>query len=88
MVVPTMMSVQTKKKAPLEWAILPPAIPAPVIWITGTPDVRSDNIRIRMYPDRRSASTRVVTHNQKTKTKMGTRFENFPGAKPRTTSSA
>jgi hypothetical protein len=83
-----MMSVQTKKKAPLELAILPPEIPAPVIWITGTPDVRSDKIRISMYPDRRSASTNVVTHSQKTKTKMGTRLENLPGANPRTTSSA
>jgi len=87
-IAPNMISVQTKKKAPLELATLPPAIPAPVIWIIGTPDVSSDKIRIRMYPDRRSANTNVVTHSQKTKTKMGMRFENFPGANPRTTSSA
>jgi hypothetical protein len=33
--------------------------PAPITWMTGMPNERSDPTSVIMYPDRRSASTRV-----------------------------
>src|SRR2546427_10968109 len=37
-VTPSAMSVQTQKKTPLELAILPPTSPAPLMWMTRTPN--------------------------------------------------
>src|ERR1700684_2067257 len=45
------MSVQIKKKAPLDLAIVPPT-PAPLMWMTGTTNTRSDARRTRRYPNR------------------------------------
>src|ERR1700691_5990015 len=59
-VTPSAMSVQTKKKPPLELAMpLATPTPFPFMWMTGTTDKRSDPRRMMTYPDRRSASTRV-----------------------------
>src|SRR5438132_13042780 len=52
-VTPSARSAQMKKKAPLDLAITPPT-PAPFMWMTGTPDPRSDPRRMMTYPDRRS----------------------------------
>src|SRR5580700_3511736 len=59
-VTPSAMSVQTKKKPPLELAMpLATPTPFPFTWMTGTANKRSDPRRVMTYPDRRSASTRV-----------------------------
>jgi hypothetical protein len=87
-VTPSAMSVQTKKKAPLDLAMSPPTSPDPVMWTTGMPDPRIDKTRMMTYPDRRSASTSVVPYSQTTRKSTGTRFESLPAAIPRTTSSA
>src|SRR5215469_13913201 len=59
-VTPSAMSVQTKKKAPLDLAMLPPTpTPFPIMWMTGTTNPRSDPRRMMTYPDRRSASSSV-----------------------------
>jgi len=49
-VTPRARSVQMKKKAPLDLAIAPPT-PAPLVWMTGMPDPRSDPRRMMTYPD-------------------------------------
>jgi hypothetical protein len=48
-VTPSAISVQTKKKAPLDLAMLPPTpTPFPIMWMTGTPNPRSDPRRMMM----------------------------------------
>ena len=44
-VTPSAMIVQTKKKAPLDLAISPPT-PFPIMWRTGTANLRSDRRRL------------------------------------------
>ena len=87
-VTPITTSVQTKKNAPVELAILPPDIPAPIMWMMGRPIARIEMTRMVMYPDRRSSSTNMVAYSQMNRKTIGMMFENFPGANPRTTSSA
>ena len=87
-VTPIAMRVQTKKnspKSPLRLA-MPPTSPDPLMWMTGRPDARSDKTRMMTYPDRRPAST-TVPYSQTSRNNTGMRFENPPGAIPRTTSS-
>jgi len=81
------MSVQTKKKAPLDLAMLPPTpTPFPIMWMTGTTNPRSDPRRMMTYPDRRSAST-SVPYSQTTRISTPKRFETPPEAIPRMMSS-
>src|ERR1017187_7097429 len=84
-VTPSARSVQTKKKPPLDCAILPPT-PFPIMWMTGTPAPRSDPSKMMTYPDRRSAST-SVPYSQTTRMGTATRFEAPPFSIPRTMSS-
>ena len=49
-VTPSAMSVQIKKKAPLDLASVPPT-PAPFMWMTGTTNPRSDLRRMMTYPE-------------------------------------
>ncbi len=49
-VTPSAMSVQTQKKTPLELAILPPTSPAPLMWITRTPNPPIDPRSMITYP--------------------------------------
>src|SRR5712691_13275264 len=84
-VTPSAMSVQTKKKAPLDLAKSPPT-PFPIMWRTGMPDPRSDPRRMMTYPDRRSAST-SVPYSQTTRISTPKRFETRPEAIPRMMSS-
>src|SRR5260370_37527872 len=59
-ITPIAISVQTKKKCPLELAILlVTPTPFPFMWTTGTTNEKSDRRSMMMYPDRRSASTSV-----------------------------
>jgi hypothetical protein len=85
-VTPSAMSVQTKKKAPLDLAISAPT-PAPIMWTTGTDNPRSDRTRMMMYPDLRSMSTRVP-YNQTVRIGKAMRFEVPPFSNPRVMSSA
>ena len=59
-VTPTAMSVQMKKKAPLELATRLPCItPFPIMWRTGMTNEKSEARSMMTYPDRRPASTSV-----------------------------
>src|SRR5437899_1257396 len=56
-VTPRAISVQTKRKPPLDLAIpLATPTPFPFMWRTGTANERSDPRSMITYPDRRSAS--------------------------------
>ena len=50
-VTPSAMSVQTQKKTPLELAILPPTSPAPLMWMTRTPNPPIDPRSMMTYPE-------------------------------------
>jgi hypothetical protein len=41
-ITPSAMRVQTRRKTPLEVAIVPPTSPAPVTWMTKTPNPAID----------------------------------------------
>src|SRR5688572_21855043 len=57
-IAPSAISIQTKRKPPLELAIpLAMPTPFPFMWRMGTPNERSEPRSIMTYPDRRSAST-------------------------------
>src|SRR5882724_2908395 len=87
-VTPIAISVQTKKKCPLELPmLLVTPTPFPLMWAMGTINEKSPPRRVMMYPDRRSAST-SVPYSQKTKMGTAVRFVSFPGSIPRTMSSA
>jgi hypothetical protein len=86
-VTPSARSVQTQKKIPLELAILPPTSPAPLMWMTRTPNPKRDPRRVMIYPDRRSASA-SVPYSQTTRMSAPPRPETPPGEIPRTISSA
>jgi hypothetical protein len=67
-VTPTAMSVQMKKKAPLELATRLPCItPFPIMWRTGMTNEKSEARSMMTYPDRRPAST-SVPYSQMTQT--------------------
>ena len=86
-VTPSAMSVQTQKKTPPELAILPPTSPAPLMWMTRTPNPPIDPRSMMMNPDRRSASTNVP-YNQTTRMSTPKSPETPPVENPRTMSSA
>jgi len=66
-VTPIAISVQTKKKCPLELAIAAgDADTLALMWARGTTNAKSPPRRVMMYPDRRSAST-SVPYSQTTK---------------------
>src|SRR5258705_9317444 len=65
-VTPSAMIVHTKKKAPLDLAMLPPTpTPFPIMWMTGTPNPRSDPRRMMMYPEPFGEHQRSVQPNDK-----------------------
>jgi hypothetical protein len=87
-VTPIAISVQTKKKCPLEWPrLLATPKPLPLTWARGTTNAKSPPRRVMMYPDRRSKST-SVPYSQTTKVGTAKRFVAVPGSNPRTMSSA
>jgi len=49
------MSVQTKKKPPLDLALI--TTPAPLVWRVGIPTAMSETTSMMTCPNRRSAST-------------------------------
>jgi hypothetical protein len=60
-VTPIAISVQTKKKPPLELAIpLATPTPFPLMWAMGTTNEKSPPRRVMMYPDRRSAASLTI----------------------------
>src|SRR6266704_6887611 len=76
-VTPIAISVQTKKKCPLELPmLLVTPTPFPFMWAMGTTNEKSPPRRVMMYPDRRSAST-SVPYSQKTKMGTAVRFESL-----------
>jgi hypothetical protein len=86
-VTPSAMSVQIKKKAPLELATRLPCItPCPIMWRTGMTNERSEARSMMTYPDRRPASTRVP-YSQMTQTGTAVRFAAVPDNHPRMMSS-
>src|SRR6266446_9863489 len=73
-VTPIAISVQTKKKCPLEWPrLLVTPTPFPLMWARGTTNEKSPPRKVMMYPDRRSKST-SVPYSQTTKVGTAVRF--------------